>query len=259
MQIPPPPPVQIPPPPPQSVDEGHASLAVDEAVPWTGRDLLVTLLGGGGLGLLLAAAVFIPIAATDWRPSTAAQLTLVSLLLYGSVCGVGWLYALKRRGATLADAGFRWVGIGPILLMIPGAIGLMIVNGIVLFITNQIAGNVPTAQDQVLGGEQVLTIPDLVWLLIAAVLIAPIAEEFLFRGLLYRYIRHWKTVKVAMVVSSLAFAVAHFVPILIPSYFFFGLAEAFAAERFKSLYPSIMLHALNNGTLLVTLYYVLNA
>ena len=259
MQIPPPPPVQIPPPPPHSEDAAPTSTDAGASVPWTGRDLIVTLLAGGGLGLVLGAAVFIPIAASDWRPSTAAQLTLVSLLLYGSVCGVGWLYALKRHGATLADAGFRWVGIGPVLLMIPGAIGLMIVNGIVLFITNEIAGNVPTAQDQVLGGEQVLTVPDLVWLLVAAVLIAPFAEEFLFRGLLYRYVRYRRTILMAMVVSSLAFAVAHFVPILIPSYFFFGLAEAFAAERYKSLYPSITLHALNNGTLLVTLYYVLNA
>lgn len=227
-------------------------------IPWDGRDLAITLLAGGGVGLVLATAVFIPLAASEWRPSTAAQLALVSLLLYGSVCGFGWWFAIKRHGATLADAGFSWVGPGPVLLMIPAAVGLMILNGLVLFATDQIGGDVPTAQDQVLAGDSALTLADLSWLLVAAVLIAPFAEEFLFRGLLYRYVKERKTIVIAMLVSSLAFAVAHFVPILIPSYFVFGLAEAFVAERYKSLYPSIALHALNNGTLLVMLYQVIN-
>lgn len=249
--------------PPLSPDPAETAPAVIEeaprGTPWDGRDLLVTLLAGGGLGLVLAAAVFIPLAASEWRPSTAAQLALVSLMLYGSVCGFGWWFAIKRHRASLGDAGFRWVGLGPVLLMIPGAIGLMILNGLILFATDLLAGGVPTAQDQVLGGEDILPFADLIWLLVAAVLIAPFAEEFFFRGLLYRYVRARKTILVATLVSSAAFAVAHFVPVLIPSYFVFGLAEAFVAERYGSLYPSIALHALNNGTLLVTLYSVLNA
>ena len=247
---------------PNAPDTAGSGPDIEEAtpgIPWDGRDLLVTLLGGGGLGLVLATAVFLPLAASEWRPSTAAQLAVVSLMLYGAVCGFGWWFAIKRHGASLADAGFRWVGPGPVLLMIPAAIGLMTLNGMVLFATDQVAGDVPTAQDQVLAGEQALALPDLLWLLIAAVLIAPFAEEFLFRGLLYRYVKERKTVLIAMLVSSIAFAVAHFVPILIQSYFVFGLAEAFVAESYNSLYPSIMLHALNNGTLLITLYYLLNA
>ena len=251
--------MQTPPNVPDTVEPGPDIEEATPGIPWSGRDLLVTLLGGGGLGLVLATAVFLPLASSDLRPSTAAQLALVSLMLYGSVCGFGWWFALKRHGGSLSDAGFRWVGSGPVLLMIPAAIGLMVLNGIVLFATDQIAGDVPTAQDQVLAGEQALALTDLMWLLIAAVLIAPFAEEFLFRGLLYRYVKERKTILIAMVVSSVAFAIAHFVPILIPSYFVFGMAEAFVAERYKSLYPSIALHALNNGTLLITLYYVLNA
>jgi membrane protease YdiL (CAAX protease family) len=227
-------------------------------VPWTGRDLAITLLAGGGLGLFLTVLFLLPLqnAGTQLRP--AAVLLITSLLVYGPLCLLGWYFALKRNGASPADAGLRWVGWGPVLLMIPGAIGLIIVTGLLSALIGQLLGNVPTAQEQVIPGQTSLPTWDLVALVVAGAIAAPFAEEFLFRGLLYRYLRSRRSVQAAVLISSLIFAIAHFTPILIPVLFVFGIAEALVAERYESLYPAMALHALNNGALFVALYLTLN-
>ncbi|MEA2517341.1 MAG: protease family protein [Actinomycetota bacterium] len=225
---------------------------------WTGRDLAITLLAGGGLGLFLTVLFLLPLqnAGTQLRP--AAVLLITSLLVYGPLCLLGWYFALKRNGASPADAGLRWVGWGPVLLMIPGAIGLIIVTGLLSALISQLLGDVPTAQEQVIPGQSTLPTWDLVALVVAGAVAAPFAEEFLFRGLLYRYLRSRRSVQTAVLISSLIFAIAHFTPILIPVLFVFGIAEALVAERYESLYPAMALHALNNGALFVALYLTLN-
>ena len=251
-------PLGVPPPPPPRAPEVDPGARGARSTPWTGRDLAITVLGGGGLGLLLSTAVLVPLLATRADVSPPTQLALVSVILYGSLCAFGWWFAIKRHGATLADAGFRWAGIGPLLLMIPAAIVLMLVNGALLFVTDMLFGNVPTAQDQVLAGQDTLSSRDFLYLLVAGAVVAPFAEEFLFRGLLYRYVRARRTILVATLVSAVVFAFAHFIWILIPSYIVFGIAEAVVAERYDSLYPAVALHGLNNGVLFLALFATLN-
>ncbi|HWC14173.1 MAG TPA: CPBP family intramembrane glutamic endopeptidase [Actinomycetota bacterium] len=248
---------ELTPPSPPLSDASAPDAPETAGVPWTGRDLLETVFAGGGVGLVLALVLLLPFAVTQSDLSPSVQLTLLSLVLYGSLCTFGWWFALKRRGAGLSAAGFTWVGWKPIAAMIPAAIGLIVVNGVLLVLTDLVVGDVPTAQEQVLGGESSLSLVDLAFLIVAGAMVAPVAEEFLFRGLLYRYLRVGRTVLAATLISALAFAVAHFVWILIPSYIVFGIAEALVTERYKSLYPAIALHALNNGTLFVALYIAL--
>lgn len=227
-------------------------------VAWNGRDLLLSLLVGAGVGIVVLAITFSALSAAGAALSTPLQLAIAAALIYGSLCLAGWWFCLRRRGATPAAAGLAWVGWGPVLLMIPGTIGLLVINAVVFAAIDAVAGDVPTARDQVLGEQNVLPASDLVWLILVAVIIAPLAEEFLLRGLLYRYVRAARGVLVAMVISSLVWAAAHFIPVLIVAFFIFGMIEAFAAERYKSLYPAIALHALYNGVLVLGLYQTMN-
>jgi hypothetical protein len=79
---------------------------------------------------------------------------------------------------------------------------------------------------------------------------APVAEEFLFRGFMFPALRRWKgTWPAALIVGSL-FGLIHvlgsplgFIPLLM----FFGVALCLLYVRTKSLYPCIALHALNNS------------
>jgi uncharacterized protein len=80
--------------------------------------------------------------------------------------------------------------------------------------------------------------------------VAPIAEEFFFRGFFYGSLRNWKGPWPAAVLTGLVFGIVHFsssnVAFLAPLAFFgFGLCVLY--ERTGSLYPCIGLHCANNS------------
>jgi membrane protease YdiL (CAAX protease family) len=82
---------------------------------------------------------------------------------------------------------------------------------------------------------------------IVVVIIAPFAEELLFRGFLYPSFKNNWGVAWAIVVTSFLFALAHVSAlILLPVYFFIGAVLAFLREKNNSVIPSMLLHALNN-------------
>jgi uncharacterized protein len=82
---------------------------------------------------------------------------------------------------------------------------------------------------------------------IAFAIMAPIVEELVFRGLLYGWIESRWGSMVALVVSSLAFAGAHYEPahiiLVLPLGFLFGWLR----RRTNSLLPSLVSHIVNNG------------
>jgi membrane protease YdiL (CAAX protease family) len=89
--------------------------------------------------------------------------------------------------------------------------------------------------------------------LISIVIIAPLVEETLFRGLLQRYIKKWLGNNAAILLASLCFALMHFqlaqgignIPLL-TTLFTFALYLGFIYEKKKSLVASITLHCIFN-------------
>ncbi len=85
-------------------------------------------------------------------------------------------------------------------------------------------------------------------IVIMAVILAPVVEELIFRGILQTTIRSiihspW----IAIVLSSSAFAAAHANKEHWPSLFVLGLAIGYAYEKSGSLWQAIFVHALFNG------------
>jgi uncharacterized protein len=80
--------------------------------------------------------------------------------------------------------------------------------------------------------------------------IAPIAEEFFFRGYFFGALRSWKGVWPAAILTGLVFGAIHVgsapVPFLVPLAVF-GFILCLLYWRTGSLYPCIALHALNNS------------
>jgi membrane protease YdiL (CAAX protease family) len=80
--------------------------------------------------------------------------------------------------------------------------------------------------------------------------VAPIAEEFFFRGFFYGCLRNWKGPWPAAVLTGLVFGAIHVgsaeAAFLLPLGFF-GFALCMLRERTGSLYPGIALHCLNNS------------
>ncbi len=87
---------------------------------------------------------------------------------------------------------------------------------------------------------------------IAAVVVAPLGEELLFRGLLYRHLRQRLGIRPAVWVSALVFAAMHGSPSQMLPYVVLGLAFALVYEWVGSLWASVILHSLwNLGTFVV--------
>ncbi len=76
----------------------------------------------------------------------------------------------------------------------------------------------------------------------------------MFRGLLYRYLRGRMSMWPAVLLSAALFAVAHVYRVIMLPLFIAGIALALLAERYKSILPTILLHALFNGVQITLLY-----
>lgn len=95
----------------------------------------------------------------------------------------------------------------------------------------------------------------IITLAISAGLIAPITEEFLFRGYIYPILKKSLGMKLAMVLSALLFGIVHasLVPLLPLT--ILGLAFAILYEKCNTIWAPIMAHAIfNNITLLAIIY-----
>jgi uncharacterized protein len=85
------------------------------------------------------------------------------------------------------------------------------------------------------------------------VCVAPVAEEFFFRGFFYRALRSRFSVLAAAAIDGALFGVIHFdfsgsdALLILPPLAVLGFMFCLVYERTGSLYPVIALHALNNA------------
>jgi membrane protease YdiL (CAAX protease family) len=91
-----------------------------------------------------------------------------------------------------------------------------------------------------------------------AVVLAPVAEEFIFRGILYPFVKQLGWPRLAWVGVSFAFALIHddaarFVPL-----FVLALALTWLYEKTDNLLAPIAAHSLFNGANLVLLFFAQN-
>ncbi len=94
---------------------------------------------------------------------------------------------------------------------------------------------------------KVLHAPELRALLLGlSMLVAPICEEFIFRGLIYGGLRRAMATLPAMLASAAAFAIVHPPLSMLPA-FALGLCTAYACERGKTLLAPMLVHAAYNA------------
>jgi membrane protease YdiL (CAAX protease family) len=83
--------------------------------------------------------------------------------------------------------------------------------------------------------------------------VAPVAEEFFFRGFFYRALRSRYSIIVAALIDGVLFGVIHFdfsgtdALLILPPLAALGFMFCLVLEKTGSLYPVIALHALNNA------------
>ena len=161
------------------------------------------------------------------------------------------LLAVIVAVAPLGKAAFPALGLRPANWKYPvfGALGTLFLSVAV----SQI-GIEPQGMKQVI--DVVREPHELILSLLLLSVLAPVVEELVFRGLLYGWIAgRWGTVP-AWLVSSVAFALAHYEPAHILLVLPLGLLFGWMRRRTDSLLPSLVAHILNNGFALLAAVYL---
>lgn len=82
--------------------------------------------------------------------------------------------------------------------------------------------------------------------ILAVAVVVPLLEEILFRRMLFGWIEGWAGWLLAIVGSTLLFAAAHAVPVVMIIVGAVGLAAAVLVRLHRSLWPGLVLHSGNN-------------
>jgi membrane protease YdiL (CAAX protease family) len=240
-------------PSPPAAEESQPDLAPG-SVPWRARDIVFGILAGFGGAIVFFVLYGIVLGIADSDPlSQIGEFVFASVVMYGFLLLGVWNFAIRRNDARFRDAGFANLAWGSVALMLPVTFGVIFANLLVQEGIQAAFGEIRTASDQLGVGEGGIDAAEAGLLLITTSVAAPVVEEFVFRGLLYRYLRARRGIPTAMVVSAALFSLGHFIPLLMPSLFLLGLALAWVAQRYDSLYPAIALHAFFNAIATIAL------
>ena len=85
------------------------------------------------------------------------------------------------------------------------------------------------------------------------VVVAPVVEETFFRGFLFQSLRNSWGVWLAVPASAVIFSAIHLEPDKFVQLVILGTALAFVFHKTRSLWPCILLHALNNSLAFIAL------
>lgn len=173
---------------------------------------------------------------------SALTIGVVNLLAFSAVVYWGW----RRTGVSWRSV-FPLVGF-PVGLLLP--IGLVVLGGSVVLseIDNLFRTVLPVSASVVEFFESLGT--EEAGLLVSSfvlVMVAPVTEEFLFRGLILRGLRRHHSARWAIVISALMFGLSHMNPWQFFPTFFGGLLLAWLTLETGTLWPAILTHAANNA------------
>jgi membrane protease YdiL (CAAX protease family) len=131
----------------------------------------------------------------------------------------------------------------------PSALGWALLALIAYFVLSAIYVQLahPPEDDlpQELGADQSTALAIITGVFVIGV--APPVEEFFFRGFLYQALRNRIGVVGGAVLSGLVFGAIHFKPAFLVPLAILGMALALLFQKTNSLWPCILIHALNNA------------
>jgi membrane protease YdiL (CAAX protease family) len=226
------------------------SLVVRHPMPeprYRGPSILVLLV----LAVIAANLAILPAAGEVGALLGDGELTVLGTLVILTVTQLGLLGAVALFVfAPRALAGTRWlperglwrsVGLG-LVLALPAWIGAQLI-GVVVFRLLEMVDLVPEAGL----AEEALSRADPLIVVVALVLVAPVAEEVFFRGVVYNaWLREYGT-RVAIVGSAILFGFIHGSAFLFLPITALGVVLALLYRTTGSLPAAIALHAGYNG------------
>lgn len=176
--------------------------------------------------------------------------TVGGAVIYGLaillVIGVPWL--VKKRKTTRLEIGLQRLPIWMDLLwVVAGVIAYLILTTLVSSLGMALLPFVDATQVQETGFSQLASRPEYILAFISLVIVAPVAEEILFRGYLFGKLRKFAPLWVSILITSLLFAIVHFQWNVGLDVFALSIVLCILRVVSGSLWPSILLHMLKNG------------
>ncbi|HWN80550.1 MAG TPA: CPBP family intramembrane glutamic endopeptidase [Candidatus Udaeobacter sp.] len=212
----------------------------DDGLGWLGA-LVVARLGFGTLAPVLDLEI-------QGRASAISALAGTGLGNLGTGLLLAWLY--RRQGVSPAGAGLAPPPKGAFVLAVELALGMFLLS-----VLHDLAFDALLGRPPVSNVEPLLTalfssgprLPATIGLALVVVGIAPVVEELVYRGVVFRAFRDRAGVGMGIVGSALVFTIAHFEPDHFLPLFMIGAALAWICQRTSSLLPAIVLHAIYNA------------
>lgn len=171
---------------------------------------------------------------------------IVYTLAIAIVIGLPWL--VRKIRTTRADIGLQrlpsWkdLGVAPLAF-----IAYFILSAVLLIVAQHTLPFIDFQQVQDTGFGQLGSRLELTLAFITLVIIAPVAEEILFRGYLFGKLRKAVPLWLAILLTSLLFGTVHGQWNVGIDTFALSVVMCLAVVWTKSLWPAILVHMLKNG------------
>jgi membrane protease YdiL (CAAX protease family) len=239
-------------------------LATPESPRWRWSDLILIILGAGfvlilgsfGISLLLRSQGM-DITTSLGQPTIGMSLALLALEAIALVGGV-YFFGMKRRGIDWEEIGLRKISTSwALIVLVIALVGIPITSLVTLLVLQLLNQPFNNPQLEFLLPKN-FSWPGAIGLVLLGGFVVPFAEELLFRGVLYRFIRSRWGVWAGVLLSALIFGGIHLNIAVGTTAFILGIVLALLFEYSHSLWTSVLLHALNN-TFRILLLYVLIA
>lgn len=195
--------------------------------------------------------------------STFAQFLFVALVESITIGGIIWL--LRRRGLGLRAIGWSRFKLRYVWLMFTGFGTYFLGYIIIATAVSMLVPSLDFEQEQQIGFENSQTALQLIMVFISLVVLPPLTEEILFRGLIYTSLRKKLSFALTGIITSVLFAIPHLqfgsgAPLLWVAALdtlILSFVLCYVREKTGSLWPGILIHALKNG-MAFTILFLLN-
>ena len=220
---------------------------------WPLGHFFITAFGSFEAALLISVAVSSALGIAQRAPESRTPL---EILLVTAASDAALLLALALLGRrllrlTAADLGFRRPRLPDLRRAAAFGLGLWVASILVNLVSIRLFGPRPQSLVVSFGAHQG---PDAFVLdLLTGTVIAPVAEETLFRGLIFAGLAQRMPFAAAAAISALLFALTHGIGVLLPI-FALGFGLAWIYRRSGTLWAPIVAHAVVNAVSLVLLF-----
>ncbi len=174
--------------------------------------------------------------------------TLVSLLLL--------LQFSSRKESFFEKTGLKKVNFKKVAGVLPVLLVYLFLSLALTKVISELFPSFNGEQVQDIGFSTSINGIELIAVFVSLIVITPIVEELIFRGILFRGLRKDLPFWSSAIITSLAFALAHAQWNVAIDTFALSLALCYLVEKSESIIPSILLHAIKNSLAFIFLFVI---